>query len=81
MIDEDLLRESHGSKASSSQEMNPFIQQRSHSMFIQNDSNFDDLIDFNQPNLNSNKKNKKRGGASKKKKSPLGEVNHLASKV
>lgn len=62
MIDEDLLRESHGSKPSSNQEINPYIQQRSHSMFLQSNSNREDLIDLKQPGLEGGRKKTKGQG-------------------
>jgi hypothetical protein len=45
MLDEDLLQESNS--GSEVQELNPHIQQRSQSMFLQNDSAVDSLLDYN----------------------------------
>lgn len=68
MIDEDLLEESNGAKSGSSQDLNPYIQQRSQSMFIQNDSNMDDLIDYNSAHLQSKKAARRKNSSSKKRK-------------
>ena len=83
MLDEDLLHESNDDDASdANHEVNPYIQQRSQSMFLQSDSNVDDLIDYHTANFQAKKTGKrKNSGAGKKKKNQFGEAKNLASKV
>ena len=80
LIDEDLLQESNGAK-SGSQDLNPYIQQRSQSMFIQTDSHPDDLLDFNSAHLQQKKTGRRKDSQARKRKSQFGEAKHLASKV
>lgn len=68
MLDEDLLQDSQNEDGAEDQEVNPYIQQRSQSMFLQNDSNVDDLIDYAAANLQTKKVNKRKGSAARKKK-------------
>lgn len=83
MLDEDLLRDSNNDDASDAQqEVNPYIQQRSQSMFLQSDSNVEDLIDYNATNLQTRKtKKRKNSSSTKKKKNQFVEAKNLASKV
>lgn len=81
MIDEDLLQESNGAKSGSNEDLNPFIQQRSQSMFVPSESNLDDLIDYNSAHLQSKEAAKRKESTSRQRKSQFGEAKHLASKV
>jgi len=85
MLEEDLLQASYDRNSDQYYE-NPYVQQRSNSMFLQNDIN-NDLIDYNIIEDNANNayfkktKVKRQSGSKQKKRNESYEAKNLANKV